>query len=168
LFLSKAILEGRVSSQVVALPSRSSYPFVTDYSYDSLDRVIRPPGQSGEKSKLCTSPNCVRRLTTCGWECRRTYDYKVALQKLIRDLRARPTATGVVFGYFLDRPSQVLQRRLREVTRTLVQSGLPPTRYLVRPIVWNDEVSTFPPDKEPGYPSLFLVESTNPVHNARK
>jgi hypothetical protein len=85
-------------------------------------------------------------------------DYKVALQKLIRDLQARPTVTGVVFGYFLDRPSRILQRRLREVTRTLEKSGLPPSRYLVRPMSWNDEVSTYPPDKEPSYPSLFLVE----------
>src|SRR5207247_980393 len=50
-------------------------------------------------------------------------DYKGALQKLIRDLRARPAATGVVFGYFLDHPSQLLQRRLREVTTMLKRSG---------------------------------------------
>ncbi|HJP91183.1 MAG TPA: RHS repeat-associated core domain-containing protein [Pyrinomonadaceae bacterium] len=31
--------EGRVSSKTLTLTSRSSYPFVTDYIYDSLDRV---------------------------------------------------------------------------------------------------------------------------------
>lgn len=31
--------EGRVSSRTLALNSRSAYPFVTDYVYDSLDRI---------------------------------------------------------------------------------------------------------------------------------
>ena len=87
-------------------------------------------------------------------------DYKPALQRLIRELRAKPNATGVVFGYFLNRPSPALQGRLREVTRTFEKSGLPPSRYLVRPMTWNDEVSTYPRDKEPDYPSLFLIEIT--------
>lgn len=93
-------------------------------------------------------------------------DYRVALRKLIRELQTKPSAVGVVFGYFLDHPSPALQRRLREVTRTFKRSGLPPDRYLVRPMGWNDEVSTYPPDAEPIYPSLFLVEITKPAHGA--
>lgn len=85
-------------------------------------------------------------------------DYRSALQRLIRDLRANPTSAGVVFGYFLERPSPVLHRRLREVTRILKQSGLPRDRYLVRPVPWNDEASTIPPDSEPAYPSVFVVQ----------
>lgn len=85
-------------------------------------------------------------------------DYKTALQKLIQDLRANPSAVGVIFGYFLERPNPALQRRLREVTRTLEQSGLPRERYLVRPKAWDDEVSAYPPDSEPQYPSVFTVE----------
>lgn len=110
------------------------------------------------------------RLTSLGKEQvnRGVRDYRVALQKLIRDLRVKQDAVGVVFGYFLNRPSQVLQRRLREVTRTLKRSGLPPERYLVRPMAWNDEVSTYPPDTEPNYPSLFLLEITKPAHGARR
>jgi hypothetical protein len=87
-------------------------------------------------------------------------DYKSAVGDLIKNLRANPTSRGVVFGYFLQRPSPTLQRRLREVTRILEQSGLPPDRYLVRPMVWNDEVSTNPPDSEPKYPSVFVIESS--------
>jgi hypothetical protein len=91
-------------------------------------------------------------------------DYRDAVQKLIRDLRQKPAATGVVFGYFLKRPSRLLEQRLREVTRTLKQSGLPRDRYLVRTIYWNDEASDA--DKEPAYPTIFLVEiKAHPLHN---
>jgi len=77
---------------------------------------------------------------------------------MIKTLRADPASRGVVFGYFLERPSPVLKRRLREVTKILEQSGLPSDRYLVRPMGWNDEVSTYPPDSEPVYPSVFVVQ----------
>jgi RHS repeat-associated protein len=41
--------EGRVYTQTVTLASRSSYPFVTTYSYDSLDRAtdVRYPAEYG-------------------------------------------------------------------------------------------------------------------------
>lgn len=95
-------------------------------------------------------------------------DYKSALQNLIQDLRADPSSVGVIFGYFLERPSPVLRRRLREVTRTLERSGLPRERYLVRSKAWDDEVSTYPPDSEPKYPSLFVVEVAKAKDSARK
>ncbi len=85
-------------------------------------------------------------------------DYRSAIGELIKNLRANPTSKGVIFGYFLKRPSTELQRRLREATKILEQSGLPPDRYLVRPMGWNDEVSTNPPDSEPAYPSVFVVQ----------
>ncbi len=95
-------------------------------------------------------------------------DYRTAVGALIKNLRANPTSKGVVFGYFLKRPSAMLQRRLREVRRILEQSGLPPDRYLVRPIGWNDEVSTYPPDSEPRYPSVFVVKVAKGNASARK
>ena len=85
-------------------------------------------------------------------------DYRTAIGKLIKNLRANPESEGVVFGYFLERPGRKLQRRLREVTKTLEQSGLPANRYLVRPMRWNDEVSTSPPDAEPQYPIVYIIE----------
>ena len=85
-------------------------------------------------------------------------DYRTAVSDLIKNLRANPTSTGVVFGYFLDQPSPLLQRRLREVTKLLELSGLPRDRYLVCSMRWNDEVSTYPPDSEPTYPSVFVVK----------
>src|ERR1700754_2027443 len=41
--------EGRISSRTLTLTSRSSYPFVTDYIYDSLDRIknVIYPAQTG-------------------------------------------------------------------------------------------------------------------------
>jgi hypothetical protein len=87
-------------------------------------------------------------------------DYRSALRHLIQNLHANPNSVGVVFGYFLQCPSPMLQRRLREVGRMFKESRLPPHRYLVRPIEWNDEVSTYPPDSEPRYPSIFIIEGT--------
>ena len=109
-------------------------------------------------------------LTSLGKEQanRGARDYKTASQKLVQNLRANPSSVGVVFGYFLERPSPVLRRRLREVRRTLEQSGLPQERYLVRPKAWDDEVSTYPPDAEPQYPSVFVVEVMKANANARK
>jgi hypothetical protein len=85
-------------------------------------------------------------------------DYRTALQKLVKDLRGHPASVGVVFGYFLERPRPELKHRLREVTKTLKRSRLPPNRYLVLLMNWDDEVSTYPPDSEPQYPSVFVVE----------
>ena len=44
--------EGRVSAKTLTLTSRASYPFVTDYIYDSLDRVkdMRYPAEYGNGS----------------------------------------------------------------------------------------------------------------------
>lgn len=95
-------------------------------------------------------------------------DYRAALQRLVRDLRAEPASVGVVFGYFLERPSPALRRRLDEVTRIFQHSRLPPDRYLVRPMRWNDEVSTYPPDSEPQYPSVFVVEVAKGKDSARR
>src|ERR1041385_2830626 len=94
-------------------------------------------------------------------------DYRSAVLKLIDSLRANPASKGVVFGYFLRRPSPPLERRLREVARMLERSGLPPDRYLVRPLGWNDEVSTYPSDSEPRYPSVFIVEVAKRKDSAR-
>jgi hypothetical protein len=110
------------------------------------------------------------RLTTLGKEQanRGVRDYKSALQKLIQDLRANPSSVGVIFGYFLERPSPALQRRLREVTRRLERSGIPRERYLVRSKAWDDEVSTYPPDSEPKYPTLFVIGIEKAKDSARK
>lgn len=88
-------------------------------------------------------------------------DYKAALQKLIDNLRSNPKNFGVAVGYFLDRPSKALQQRMREVRTLLQQSGLPRERYLVHLTCWPDEVSTYPPDSEPRYPDVFVIEMAN-------
>ncbi|HMG72318.1 MAG TPA: hypothetical protein VK582_02365 [Pyrinomonadaceae bacterium] len=85
-------------------------------------------------------------------------DYRPAVRDLIENLSRNPQNVGIVFGYFLEHPSPALKRRIREVTKSLEQSGLPSKRYLVRLTYWPDEVSTYPPDSEPQYPSVFLVE----------
>ena len=45
--------EGRVSSRTLTLNSRSSYPFVTDYIYDALERItdVRYPAEYGNGAR---------------------------------------------------------------------------------------------------------------------
>lgn len=83
-------------------------------------------------------------------------DYKLATLKLINELTTRPNSVGIVLGYFYVRPSPVLQRRLRETTRTLARSGLPSDRYRVSLKPWDDESSET--DREPVYPSVLVVQ----------
>jgi hypothetical protein len=93
-------------------------------------------------------------------------DYRTAVGELIKKLHANPLSRGLVFGYFLERPSPALQRRLRAVTTIFQQSGLPSDHYLIRPMRWSDEVSTYPPDSEPEFPSVFVIEVTNGKNRA--
>ncbi len=85
-------------------------------------------------------------------------NYRVALRQLIAELRAKPNAVGVVYGYVLERPSSVIRRRIAEAQRILEQSGLPSNRYLVRLRYWDGEYGIDPPDPKPLYPSVYLVE----------
>jgi hypothetical protein len=87
-------------------------------------------------------------------------DYGTAVRKLVDSLKETPESIGVVVGYYLERPSRMLRRRLKEASALLQHSGLPPNRYIVRPQGWYDEVSVNPPDTEPQYPDVFLVEMT--------
>ena len=48
---------------------------------------------------------------------------------LIQKLRANRGAVGVVVGYYYEKPSPLLRRRLREVDNSLRQSGLAKERY---------------------------------------
>ena len=86
-------------------------------------------------------------------------DYKTALDNLIRELQRDPHARGVVVGFFLKRPSAMLQRRIREVRSTFQRSGLPPDRYLVYTDYFNSETSDS--DPEPVYPEIYLIKKAN-------
>ena len=86
-------------------------------------------------------------------------EYQKVIHNLINDLQKNPTSRGLVIGYYLKRPSTVLQRRLTEIRRTLTRSGLPPDRYLVRTLPWNGEGSDS--DPEPRYPTIFIIKSAD-------
>ena len=86
-------------------------------------------------------------------------EYKKTIDNLIKDLQSNPSSRGLVIGYYAKRPSAVLQRRLREITRTFERSGLPPDRYLVRTLPWNGEGSDS--DPEPQYPSVFIIKGAD-------
>jgi hypothetical protein len=87
----------------------------------------------------------------------RMRSYKAALQMLPTILRANPKAVGVVVGYYYKQPSLVLKRRLREVQKILKQSKLSQDRYYVRLAPWTGEQAVDPPNPEPKYPSVFVV-----------
>lgn len=84
--------------------------------------------------------------------------YRKALQKLPQVLRTRPKSVGIVLGYYYNKPSTTMERRLREVRRRLKQSGAPNSRYFIRQMPWTGERSVDPPDPEPTYPSIFIIE----------
>jgi len=85
--------------------------------------------------------------------------YKAALQKLPTKLRAKPEAVGVVIGYYYNQPSLAMKRRLAEARKMLEQSGLPRDRYFVRLAAWTGEQAVDPPDPEPKYPSVFVIDA---------
>jgi hypothetical protein len=83
-------------------------------------------------------------------------DYRNAVHDLIKQLKLEPLASGVVFGYYHQKPSAAMKRRLSEVETIFKRSGLPPERYFVLTTRWNDE--TWEHDTEPNYPSVFIVK----------
>jgi hypothetical protein len=109
---------------------------------------------------------CQFHTTLLGTRSRRTEEspfegaanYRTTLRQLITELRAKPNAVGVVYGYVLDRPSSAIRRRIIESQRILERRGLPSNRFLVRLRNWDGEYSISPPDPKPIYPSVHLVE----------
>lgn len=93
-----------------------------------------------------------------------TRNYRLAVKALTKKVRAAPETIGVVVGYYFKRPSPQLKRRVSAARRILEQSGLPRDRYSVRLMPWPGERSIDPPEPEPEYPSIFIVEvaSGNP------
>lgn len=65
---------------------------------------------------------------------------------------------GIVLGYYYDKPSQLMKKRLREVRRGLEKSGVQHSRYFVRLSPWSGERSIDPAEPELVYPSFFVVE----------
>jgi hypothetical protein len=97
-----------------------------------------------------------------------TRNYRLAVKELTTKLRAAPEAVGVVAGYYYKNPSLVMKRRLREVRKMLEQSGLRQDRYFVRFIPWPGERSVDPPQPEPKYPNLFVVEVAKARNTAER
>lgn len=97
-----------------------------------------------------------------------TRNYRLAVQRLTTKVRASPEATGVVVGYYFKQPSPELKRRVGEAQKMLKQSGLPRHRYSVRLMPWPGERSIDPPEPEPKYPSVFVVEVAKAKDSARR
>jgi len=87
-----------------------------------------------------------------------TRNYRLAVKELTTKVRAAPDAIGVVVGYYFKQPSLEMKRRVREAQKMLEQSGLPHDRYSVRLMPWPGARSIDPPEPEPKYPSVLVVE----------
>jgi hypothetical protein len=85
--------------------------------------------------------------------------YKAAMKKLQTRLRAKPEAVGVIVGYYHKQPSVAMKRRLAEARKILEQSGLARNRYFLRLAAWTGEQAVDPPDPEPKYPNVLVVDT---------
>ncbi len=85
-------------------------------------------------------------------------DYKYALNKLVKELQKDPEALGVIWGYYLENLSSSLKNRIKESSSLLKRKNIEMNRYITLFKQWNDEVSTYPPDKEPIYPNIYLLK----------
>lgn len=84
-------------------------------------------------------------------------DYKAASKRLLKELQSNPNAFGVVRGYFLQNPSSILKKRLKEVKSLFERSNISDSKYILSLEPWLDEISTYPKDKEPVYPNIYLL-----------
>jgi RHS repeat-associated protein len=90
--------EGRVSSKTLTLSSRSSYPFVTDYSYDSLDRAtdVRYPAEylngSQPRKVVHHDYDIASRLTGL------TYDSQSFASSIVYNAASQTTSLNVGSG----------------------------------------------------------------------
>lgn len=85
-------------------------------------------------------------------------DYRAELRRLPQSLKANPDRFGVVLGYYLKRPSRSLKQRLNETQRFLERSGLSRNRYMVSLKPWTGEYEVDPPEPEPKYPDIAIIE----------
>jgi RHS repeat-associated protein len=90
--------EGRVTSKTLTLTTRSSYPFVTDYSYDSLDRVtdVQYPAEYGNgnapRKAIHQTYDIASRLTGL------TYDGQFFASNIVYNAASQTTSLNVGSG----------------------------------------------------------------------
>ena len=85
-------------------------------------------------------------------------EYRTALNNLPQALKSNSARFGVVLGYYIHRPSARMVKRMKEVRRFLERSGMPQDRYLVSLKPWTGEYAIEPPDPEPKYPDISIIE----------
>jgi len=109
--------------------------------------------------------SCRFRIKSLGTRARDTYEYEgavnyiAALRQLIIELRDKPDAAAVIWGYYLERPTSVMRRRINKSEELIQQSSVSRNRYQVRLEQWSGEVTVYPkPDPEPIYPTVYFAE----------
>ena len=83
-----------------------------------------------------------------------TYSHKLAVEKLVTELKRDFQATGIVLGYYVDNPSSVVRKKVLYAQKNLEKSGLMPSRFEVRMTKWTG----FSEIKEPKHLSVFITK----------
>jgi|SRR5581483_6696247 len=85
-------------------------------------------------------------------------DYRASVRELIAELKLRPTAFGLVAGYYLDRPTRKMIRAVEESTRLLKQARISSGKYNSSLRKWPGEWTISPPDPKPNSPTIILYD----------
>lgn len=115
--------------------------------------------------KGATLPPYVEQIKSCqvqpgvmGWRgmFKSERSYRAALRQVPKWLGVNPDRIGVVLGYYINRPSPVLERELNETERFLQRSGIPKDKYIVHLMRWTGEYEEDEP--EPKFPNISIIE----------
>lgn len=95
-----------------------------------------PPETDGIRACELT----VREIQSRSDKARKIYigtgDHVRAIKRLIEELKKDPSTTGVVLGYYLEKPTAQTTQKLRSANALLRKSGLSADRYRVTPLYW--------------------------------
>jgi hypothetical protein len=81
-------------------------------------------------------------------------NYRQSVKKLVKLLREHREETGLVIGYYFEKPRKSLKRRMKEVELLMQSSGLAKERYTVRLLSWNRGYELPVGDSEPRFPVI--------------
>jgi hypothetical protein len=96
-----------------------------------------------------------------------TYNHRLAIKRLIEELKENPQATGSVIGSYIDISTKEIKQKLSVARTMLKKSGLPANRYDVRLMRWTG----FHEIEEPKYleiKTIAIVKECADLTEARK
>lgn len=92
-------------------------------------------------------------------------DYKNASKELLKKLQSNAAFCGVIKGYYLNKPSNLLKKRVKEIEALFKKNNISNDRYKLLFEPWSDEISISPKDREPVYPNIYLLTISTNIKN---